>query len=66
MIAFDKDMLRNLVDPVTGGKLVLSPDGEELICKVSKLAYPIHDGVPILRYDQAREIYIVEDEDDSI
>lgn len=66
MIAFDKDMLSNLVDPVTGGKLVLSQDGEELICEASKLAYPIHDGVPILRYDQAREVYTYEEEDDGI
>lgn len=53
MNRFDCEMLKHLVCPVSGGKLVLSNDGEELICFVSNLAYPIHDGVPILRPDQA-------------
>ncbi|MEC7030623.1 MAG: Trm112 family protein [Pseudomonadota bacterium] len=63
---FDKDMLTNLVCPLTGGKLVLSEDKQELLCKLSQLAYPIRDGVPILRYDQARELYSMEVDHDSI
>ena len=66
MIEFDQEMLINLVCPLTGGKLVLSQDRQELICKLSQLAYPIREGVPILRYDQARELYAVEANDDDI
>ena len=54
---FDCEMLRYLVCPVSGGKLKLSAQEDELICVVSQLAYPIHDGVPILRSDQARSYH---------
>ena len=30
--------------------------GDELICKESKLAYPIRDGIPIMLPEEAREI----------
>ena len=53
---FDEEMLAFLVCPLTGGTLVLSDDRQELRCKLSNLAYPIQSGVPILRYDQAREL----------
>ncbi len=66
MMEFDKDMLANLVCPLTGGKLVLSKDKEELLCSLSQLAYPIREGVPVLRYDQARELYHTEKTDDSV
>ena len=65
MIKFDKDMLAYLVCPVTGGGLILSNDEEELICKLSKLTYPIVDGVPVLRYDKARDLSELEQEYDS-
>lgn len=52
----DKEMLVFLVCPLTGGKLVWDDKHHELICQVSKLAYPVREGVPVLRYDHAREI----------
>jgi uncharacterized protein len=61
MMSFDEDMLVHLVCPLTGGKLVLSDDKEELICRLSNYAYPIREGVPVLRYDKAREIYHIEE-----
>ena len=65
MNEFDQDLLMHLVCPLTGGKLVLSEEGDELLCKLSHLAYPVHDGVPILRYDQARELHQKENDDDN-
>ena len=66
MIEFDEEMLVNLVCPLTGGKLVLSEDKQELLCRLSQLAYPIRDGIPVLRYDQARELYSREKDNDGI
>ena len=66
MVKFDEEMLVYLVCPVSGGKLLLSQDQEELICKLSNLAYPIIDGVPVLRYDKARDLRDMELVDDSI
>ncbi len=66
MIEFDEEMLVNLVCPLTGGKLVLSKDKQELVCKLSQLAYPIREGVPVLRYDHARELYSMEKDHDDI
>ena len=65
MMKFDKEMLLYLVCPVTGGQLILSEDREELICRLSSLAYPIVDGVPVLRYDKARDLRDMEIIDDS-
>lgn len=52
----DKEMLTYLVCPLTGGKLVWDPEYQELICKISGLVYPVRDGVPVLRYDHARDL----------
>ena len=65
MMKFDKDMLAYLVCPVTGGALALSEDEEELICKASKLAYPIIDGIPVVRYDKARDLGELEQNNDG-
>ena len=43
-----------LVCPVSKKPLVQK--GDELICKESKLAYPIRDGIPIMLPEEAREI----------
>ena len=51
---FDQDMLVYLVCPVTGGALKLSENQKELVSRSAKLAYPIRQGIPILRFDQAR------------
>lgn len=54
----DKEMLAFLVCPLTGGKLEWNKKHQELTCNLSALAYPVRDGVPVLRYDQAREIMV--------
>jgi len=54
MTALDKKLLDILVCPVS--KEPLEQVGDELICKESKLAYPIKDGIPVMLPDEARKI----------
>ena len=54
MTALDKKLLDILVCPVS--KESLEQVGDELICKKSKLAYPIKDGIPVMLPDEARKI----------
>ena len=54
MTALDKKLLDILVCPVS--KAPLEQVGDELICKKSKLAYPIKDGIPVMLPDEARTI----------
>ena len=54
MTALDKKLLDILVCPVS--KEPLEQVGNELICKKSKLAYPIQDGIPVMLPDEARKI----------
>ena len=50
----DKKLLQILVCPETKSKLILVDN--ELVSTVSKLAYPIRDGIPILLKEEARPI----------
>ena len=52
---FDREMLTYLVCPVTGSALKLSKDGQWLISRVAKLAYPVLNGVPILLEGKAKQ-----------
>ena len=52
----DKELLAILVCPLTGGRLVLSDDKTELLCKLSSLAYPIKDSVPVMLVAEARKL----------
>ena len=54
MTALDKKLLDILVCPVS--KEPLQQVGNELICKKSKLAYPIKDGIPVMLPGEARKI----------
>ena len=54
MTILDKKLLDILVCPVS--KESLEQVGDELICKKSKLAYPIKDGIPVMVPDQARKL----------
>ena len=57
-------LLKILVCPKSGGSLEYSKDTNELICKKSRLAYPIRKNIPILLVEEAREI-IIEDIDEN-
>ena len=52
----DDFLLDLLVCPKSGGKLVYDKNANELICKESKLAYPIKDGIPVMLIESARKL----------
>ena len=52
----DARLLEILVCPVSKTSLVYRPESEELWCKVSQLAYPIRDDIPVMLEDEARSL----------
>lgn len=52
----DTKLLELLVCPVTKGPLILDRERQELISRSARLAYPIHDGMPILLEHEARTL----------
>ncbi|MBX3583972.1 MAG: Trm112 family protein [Rhizobiaceae bacterium] len=52
----DVRMLELLSCPLTKGPLVWDPERCELVSKVARLAYPVHDGIPVLLPSEARAI----------
>jgi uncharacterized protein YbaR (Trm112 family) len=52
----DKKLLDILVCPVSKAPLEWRPERNELVCKVSRLAYPVRDGVPVLMEEEARRM----------
>ncbi|MDS9466971.1 Trm112 family protein [Paracoccus sp. MBLB3053] len=53
---FDRHMLEALVCPVTHTTLRYDAQRQELISEAAGLAFPIHDGIPIMLIDEARQI----------
>ena len=56
MTKLDKRLLDILVCPVSKGPLIYDDINNELICKKSKLAYPIREGIPVMLKEKARII----------
>ena len=52
----DKNWLEILACPACKGELIYDRDGQELICKFDRLAYPIVDEIPIMLEVRARKI----------
>lgn len=52
----DRRLLDLLVCPVTRGPLVYDAERRELVSRRAKLAFPIHDGIPVLLVDEARRL----------
>lgn len=52
----DPKLLEILVCPVTKGTLRYDRAKQELISPQAGLAYPIHDGIPIMLAGEAREL----------
>ena len=52
----DKTLLNILVCPVSKAPLVYNKEQQELICKESRLAYPIRDGIPVMLEAEARRL----------
>jgi uncharacterized protein YbaR (Trm112 family) len=56
--AFNRDLLRFLVCPVSKGALIYAEDTDELLSKTAGLAYPIRNGIPVLLKEEARELTV--------
>ena len=52
----DPKLLEILVCPLTKGTLSYDPEAQELISEQAGLAFPIHDGIPIMLVDEARPL----------
>jgi len=52
----DKKLLEILVCPVSKAPLIHDKKRQELICRQSRLAYPIRDGIPVLLESEARRL----------
>lgn len=52
----DKRLLDILVCPVTKAPLTWDAERQELLCKASRLAYPVRDGVPVMLEEEARTL----------
>ncbi len=52
----DMRLLDILVCPVTKAPLVWDAQKQELLCKASRLAYPVRDGIPVMLEEEARTL----------
>jgi len=52
----DPKLLEILICPVSRTTLVYDRDRQELVSRTAGLAYPIRNGVPIMRPDEARPL----------
>ena len=52
----DLRLLDILVCPVTKAPLVWDAQKQELLCKASRLAYPVRDGIPVMLEEEARTL----------
>lgn len=54
----DKKLLEILVCPLCKGSLIFKK--QELICKFDRLAFPVHDDIPVMLEHEARVITLEE------
>lgn len=54
----NKNLLKTLVCPESQQPLEYDKANQQLICKVSGLAYPIRDGIPVMLVEEASKIEI--------
>lgn len=52
----DARLLDLLVCPVSKAALRYDRERQELVCTVSRLAYPVRDGVPVMLEEEARPL----------
>ena len=52
----DAKLLELLVCPVTKGPLTYDRERQELVSRSTRLAYPVHDGIPVLLENEARTL----------
>lgn len=58
----DRRLLDILVCPLCKGRLVYRRREQEFVCLADRLAFPIHDGIPVMLEDEARPIALEEAE----
>ena len=52
----DTKLLELLVCPVTKGPLTYDREKNELVSRSARLAYPVHDGLPVMLETDARAL----------
>ncbi|MEC8820428.1 MAG: Trm112 family protein [Pseudomonadota bacterium] len=52
----DNKLLMILVCPVCKGSLDYDRNGNELICRTDRLAYPVQDDIPVMLPAEARSL----------
>ncbi|MCA1945318.1 MAG: Trm112 family protein [Desulfovibrio sp.] len=52
-MAFNKELLDILVDPVSKQPLTLTPEEDGLICEATGMVYPIRDEIPVMLPEEA-------------
>ena len=55
-IPVNKDLMRLIVCPVTGGNLYYDQKNNLVISESAKLSFPVRDGIPILVRSEAKPI----------
>ncbi len=55
-VGFNKDLLRLIVCPLTGGNLYYDQKKNSVISKSAKLSFPIKNGIPILIKSEAKPL----------
>lgn len=55
-VPVDPRLLEILVCPLTKGPLEYDRAANELISRKAGLAYPVHDGIPIMLVEEARKL----------
>ena len=52
----DSKLIELLVCPVTKGHLEYDREKHELVSRSARLAYPVHDGIPVMLESEARPL----------
>lgn len=52
----DHRLFEIIACPVCTGKLSFNQEKQEFICKSDSLAFPLHEGIPVLLEVQARQL----------
>lgn len=52
-MAFNKELLEILVDPVSKQPLTLTPEEDGLVCEATSMVYPIRDEIPVMLPEEA-------------
>lgn len=55
-MALDPELKEVLVCPKCKGRLVFLEDQSELHCQACRLAFRIHDGIPLMLIEEARPL----------